>query len=148
MGKLNIILVGAPGSGKGTQSKLLFEKHKLPQISTGDILRQARQAGTKLGKQAQSYMDQGKLVPDELIMGLIEERLGQPEYARGWVLDGFPRTLAQAKALEGLLRLVGGSIHKVVVMDVPDPVIFERIVGRRSCTKCVSNSSRRPRSRR
>lgn len=136
MAKLNLVLVGAPGSGKGTQSKLLLERHGLPQISTGDILRQAVKAGTKLGLEAKEFMNQGKLVPDELIMGLIEERLGLPEFAKGWVLDGFPRTLAQAKALSGLLEQLHESISKVVVIDVPDEVIFERIVGRRTCTAC------------
>src|SRR5689334_4101703 len=101
---IHLILVGAPGSGKGTQSKLLLERHGLPQISTGDILRAAVKAGTKLGLEAKEYMNQGKLVPDRLIIGLIEERLGQPEFAKGWILDGFPRTLAQAKALQALLE--------------------------------------------
>jgi adenylate kinase len=133
---LNLILVGAPGSGKGTQSKLLLERHQLPQISTGDILRSAVKAGTPLGKKAQEFMNAGKLVPDELIMGLIEERLGHDEYAKGWVLDGFPRTLGQAKALTELLARIGQSITKVVVIDVPEQVIFERIVGRRTCTSC------------
>lgn len=134
--KLNIILIGAPGSGKGTQSQLLIDRHRLPQISTGDILRQAVKAGTKLGVAAKEYMNQGKLVPDELIVGLIEERLGHSEYARGFILDGFPRTLAQAEALETLLARIGERIHKVIVLDVPDEVIFERIVGRRTCTSC------------
>lgn len=131
---LNLILVGAPGSGKGTQSKLLLEHHGLPQISTGDILRAAVKAGTKLGLEAKDYMNQGKLVPDGLIIGLIEERLG--ELREGWILDGFPRTLAQAKALEALLVRIGMDITKVVVIDVPEAVIFERIVGRRTCTTC------------
>lgn len=133
---LNLILVGAPGSGKGTQSKLLLDRHGLPQISTGDILRQAVKSGTKLGLEAQQFMNKGKLVPDELIVGLIEERLGLPEYNRGWVLDGFPRTLAQAKALDGLLDQLRASITRVVVIDVLDEVIYERIVGRRTCTTC------------
>jgi adenylate kinase len=132
----NLILVGAPGSGKGTQSKLLLERHQLPQISTGDILRAAVKAGTPLGKKAQEYMNAGKLVPDELIMGLIEERLGQPELSKGFVLDGFPRTLNQAKALSALLEKLGQTITKVVVIDVDEQVIFERIVGRRTCTSC------------
>lgn len=136
MTALNLILVGAPGSGKGTQSKLLLDRHQLPQISTGDILRQAVKDGTKLGLEAKGYMNQGKLVPDELIVGLIEERLGLPEYAKGWVLDGFPRTLAQAKTLSSLLVRLGTAITKVVVIDVPDEVIYDRIVGRRSCPSC------------
>lgn len=130
---LNIILIGAPGSGKGTQSKLLIERQGLAQISTGDILRQAVAAGTKLGLEAKELMNQGKLVPDGLIMSLIEERLGQPAYAKGVILDGFPRTLGQAKALSELLTRTGSKINKVIVIDVPDAVIFERIVGRRTC---------------
>lgn len=133
---LNIILVGAPGSGKGTQSKLLIERHGLAQISTGDILRQERQQKTELGLQAQKFMDEGKLVPDELIMGMIEKRLGTPEYSKGFILDGFPRTLPQAQALAKLLEKTGDKIRRVVVIDVADGVIFERIVGRRTCTKC------------
>lgn len=130
---LNIILVGAPGSGKGTQSKLLIERYGVQQISTGDILRAAVKAGTKLGLEAKEFMNKGLLVPDALIMGLIEERLGHPEYERGFILDGFPRTLAQAKALSQLLEKVGSKIRRVIVIDVPDSVIFERIVGRRTC---------------
>lgn len=133
---LNIILVGAPGSGKGTQSKLLIERHGLAQISTGDILRQERQQKTELGLQAQKFMDEGKLVPDELIMGMIEKRLGTPEYSKGFILDGFPRTLPQAQALAKLLEKTGDEIRRVVVIDVADEVIFERIVGRRTCTQC------------
>jgi adenylate kinase len=133
---INIILVGAPGSGKGTQSKLLIERHGLAQISTGDILRQERAAKTELGVKAQAFMDNGALVPDELIMGMIEKRLGTPEYARGFILDGFPRTLAQAKALAVLLEKTSSKIRRVVVIDVPDAVIFERIVGRRTCVSC------------
>jgi adenylate kinase len=135
-GGLNVILVGAPGSGKGRQSKLLIERHGLQQISTGDILRAAVKAGTKLGLEAKEYMNKGLLVPDSLIMGLIEERLGQPEYAKGFILDGFPRTLAQAKALSALLEKHKMQIRRAVVLEVPDSVIFERIVGRRTCTQC------------
>lgn len=132
----NLMLVGAPGSGKGTQAKRLLEKYELPQISTGDILRQAVQDGTALGIEAKKFMDSGKLVPDALIMGLIEERLDKPEYQKGWVLDGFPRTLAQAEGLVGLLEKLGKSLTHVIVLDVPSSVIVARIVGRRSCPKC------------
>lgn len=133
---VNIILVGAPGSGKGTQSKLLIDRHGLAQISTGDILRTERNAKTALGLEAESYMNQGLLVPDGLIMRLIEQRLGKPEYAKGFILDGFPRTLAQATALQELLDRNHQKIRRVVVLDVPDEVIFERIVGRRTCKVC------------
>jgi adenylate kinase len=130
----NIILVGAPGSGKGTQAKLLLEKHGLPQLSTGDILRQAVKDGTELGRKAKGFMDAGRLVPDELMIGLIKERLVQPAYEDGWVLDGFPRTLAQAQALHATLDAVGKKVERVVVIDVPEEAIVERIAGRRSCT--------------
>ena len=132
----NLILVGAPGSGKGTQAKRLEEKYGLPQISTGDILRAAKRAGTPLGKEAQRFMDHGKLVPDELIVGIIAERLGEDDTQRGFVLDGFPRTLAQAKALDEMLDKTGAVLSKVVVIAVPDEAIVERITGRRSCKNC------------
>ncbi|MEQ9500888.1 MAG: adenylate kinase [Deltaproteobacteria bacterium] len=132
----NLILVGAPGSGKGTQAKRLEEKHGLPQISTGDILRAAKREGTPLGKQAQAYMDEGKLVPDELIVGIIEARLAQDDTKAGFVLDGFPRTVAQAEALDAMLAKNGSSLTKVIVIAVPDDAIVERITGRRSCKEC------------
>ena len=128
-----LILIGAPGSGKGTQAKRLIDRFGLVQISTGDILRAAVKAGTELGSQAKSFMDEGKLVPDDLIIGLIEERLTSSD---GWVLDGFPRTLAQAEALDAMLEKLGQKLTHVVVLDVPDEDIVERIVGRRSCPAC------------
>lgn len=132
----NIILVGAPGSGKGTQSKLLLERYGLPQISTGDILRQAVKDGTPLGLEAKRYMNAGELVPDRLIVGLIEARLKEPGYTHGWVLDGFPRTLAQAEALQEMLEQVKQKLERVIVIDVPGESLVERIAGRRSCTAC------------
>jgi adenylate kinase len=131
----NLILVGAPGSGKGTQSQLLLEKYGLPQISTGDILRQAVKDGTPLGAKAKPIMEAGHLVPDELIIGLIKERLGEAAYQKGFVLDGFPRTLAQAQALDGMLAELGKKLTRVFFLDVPEQVIERRIVGRRSCPK-------------
>lgn len=133
---LNLILVGAPGSGKGTQAKRLLEEFGLPQISTGDILRQAKHEGTPLGVQAKEYMDAGRLVPDELIVEIIRERLGQPDTRSGFVLDGFPRTLAQAKTLDEMLRDIGAELSRVLVMDVPEETIVGRITGRRSCRSC------------
>jgi adenylate kinase len=132
----NLMLVGAPGSGKGTQSKRLLETYGLPQISTGDILRQAVKDGTPLGAKAKPIMEAGGLVPDELIIGIIRERLGQPAYDKGFVLDGFPRTLAQANALDTVvLKQLGKKLSHVIVLDVPEDIIFRRIVGRRTCLK-------------
>ena len=136
MKKTNIIFVGAPGSGKGTQAQRLLERYGTPQISTGDILRQARKEGTALGKEAQKYMDAGKLVPDELIINLIQDTLGKGGFEKGWILDGFPRTLAQAEALDRMLGAAGEKVSSVLFLDVPAAVLLERIVGRRSCPKC------------
>lgn len=133
---LNTILVGAPGSGKGTQAKRIEADFSLPQISTGDMLRAARRAGTPLGKQAAEFMDAGKLVPDSLIIGLIEERLKEEDCKGGFVLDGFPRTLPQAEALSEMLDAAGLKIESVVVIDVPEEDIVGRITGRRSCKEC------------
>jgi adenylate kinase len=135
-GGLNLMLVGAPGSGKGTQAKRLVEKYNIPQLSTGDILRQAIKDQTALGIQAKEFMDAGKLVPDELIMGLIEERFGHADYQNGWILDGFPRTLPQAEGLSALLDRTGKKLKHVILLDVPGEAIVERIVGRRSCPGC------------
>lgn len=135
-GPLNLILVGAPGSGKGTQAQRLLEEHGLPQISTGDMLRQAQRDGTPLGLEAKGYMNAGQLVPDGLIVNLIKERLGQPDTKKGFVLDGFPRTVAQAEALDVMLKGTGTQLSAVVVIDVPDQAIVERITGRRSCKAC------------
>lgn len=132
----NLVFIGAPGSGKGTQAKRLLDKYGLLQISTGDILRQAVKDGTELGVKAKQFMDAGELVPDELIVGLIEARLGKDEYARGWVLDGFPRTLGQAQALDAMLERLAKKLTHVAVLEVPESLLVERIVGRRSCPAC------------
>ncbi len=151
MSGYRIIFVGAPGSGKGTQAQRLLERHGAQQISTGDILRQARKDGTALGEEAQKYMDEGKLVPDELIINLIKDTLGAGKFSSGWVLDGFPRTLAQAEALDRMLTAMGEKITHVVVLDVPAAVLLERIVGRRSCPKCGNSylleKTRKPRGK-
>lgn len=131
-----LILVGAPGSGKGTQAQRLLEVYGARQVSTGDILRQAVKDGTPLGTEAQTFMNAGKLVPDQLIIDLIRETLGKGGFASGWVLDGFPRTLAQAEALDGMLEALGETLGHVLVLDVPAQLLIERIVGRRSCPKC------------
>ena len=133
---INLILVGAPGSGKGTQAQRLVEKLGIPQISTGDMLRASVRQGTELGLAAKKFMDAGKLVPDDVIIGLIEERLKEADAKKGFVLDGFPRTVAQAEALDRMLAETGTRIDKVVVIEVPDELIVERITGRRSCKNC------------
>src|SRR5215470_7737906 len=133
---MNLILLGAPGAGKGTQSKLLQEKLKVPQISTGDMLRAARQAQTPLGLQAESFMNVGKLVPDEVVIGLIRERLSAPDCRDGFILDGFPRTVAQAEALKKLLGELGRKLDAVISLEVPEQVLLERLTGRRTCSQC------------
>ncbi|MCB9655502.1 MAG: adenylate kinase [Deltaproteobacteria bacterium] len=132
----NIILVGAPGSGKGTQAKRLLDAYGLQQISTGDMLRAARRAGTPLGERTQAYMDAGKLVPDELIIDLMRERLAASDVQHGFVLDGFPRTGAQAVALDRMLEGADKKLSHVFVVDVSDDVIVERITGRLTCPAC------------
>ena len=129
---MNLILLGAPGAGKGTQAELLIEKPGIPSISTGNMLREAIANGTETGLKAKSYMDNGLLVPDEVILGIVAERVAQPDCARGFILDGVPRTLAQAEALEAK----GVRIDHVVSIEIDDAVIEGRMTGRRVCTKC------------
>lgn len=128
---LRMILLGAPASGKGTQGAVLSSRFSIPKISTGDMLREARAAGSALGQKAQSYMDAGKLVPDEVVIGLVEERLAQPDAARGFILDGFPRTEPQATALEALLARHGTPLLAVIQIDVPREMLLERATLRR-----------------
>ena len=130
---MKIILLGAPGAGKGTVAKLLTELDGSVQISTGDILRGAVQAGTELGKQAKAFMNAGDLVPDELIMGIMGDRLQEPDCAKGFLLDGFPRTIPQAEALKVLLAGLGISLDMAVNLDVPREVILDRLTTRRTC---------------
>lgn len=125
-----LIFLGPPGAGKGTQAKILAEHVGIPHISTGDILRAALKAQTPLGIKAQSYMDKGDLVPDQLVQEMVEERLGQPDIAAGWILDGFPRTVKQAEFLSELLKLLDQPSVKVVNFDVPDDVVVERLLSR------------------
>ena len=129
---MKIILLGAPGAGKGTQSEIISRKLGIPTISTGNILRAAVKEGTPIGLQAKSYMDAGKLVPDEIIIGIIQERLAEPDCAGGFILDGVPRTIAQAEAIETM----GIRIDKVLELSVADDVIVNRMGGRRVCEKC------------
>lgn len=136
MNETNLVLVGAPGSGKGTQAKRLQEALGIPQISTGDMLRQAVREGSELGKQAGAYMSAGKLVPDPLLVNLIRHRIREDDASQGFILDGFPRTLPQAEALDAMLADAGRSLTRVVVMSVPDDAIVKRITGRRTCAHC------------
>lgn len=137
---MRIILLGPPGAGKGTQAKLLIERLQIPQISTGDMLRAAVKDGTPLGRQAKAYMDHGTLVPDEVIIGLVRERLQAPDCGRGYVLDGFPRTVAQAEALEKTLGELRLNLDHVLCLDVPSEDLVARIAGRRTCRQCGSMS--------
>ena len=129
---MNLVLFGAPGAGKGTQAKFIIDKYGIPQISTGDILRAAIANQTKLGLEAKSFMDAGKLVPDEVVNGLVAERLAQPDCEKGFIMDGFPRTVVQAKPLDEILAKLGKKIEKVIALNVPDSDIIERITGRRT----------------
>jgi len=130
---MNLILLGGPGAGKGTQAKLLIEKYKIPQISTGDILRAAVKEGTAMGKKAKEYMDAGKLVPDEVVIGIIEDRLKQADAQKGFILDGFPRTVPQAEALDATLKKMGSKIDNVVSIEVDEEELVTRLTGRRTC---------------
>jgi len=131
---MKLILLGAPGAGKGTVAKLLTKEDGSVQISTGDILRGAVQAGTELGKQAEAFMKAGDLVPDELIMGIMEKRLQEPDCAKGFLLDGFPRTIPQAEALKDLLGKLGITLDMAVNLEVPREVILDRLTTRRTCS--------------
>ena len=133
---MRIILLGAPGSGKGTQAQKLVEQFNIPQVSTGDLLREAVAAGTDLGKQAKAAMDAGELVSDDIVLGMIRERLAKPDADNGFILDGFPRNLAQAQSLDGLLEELGAPLDAAVLMDVDFDVLLKRLTGRRTCAGC------------
>lgn len=133
--KLNIVLFGPPGAGKGTQAKELINKYEIPQISTGDILRTAISNKTTLGLEAKKFMDEGNLVPDEVVNGLVKERLKNDDCQKGFILDGFPRTVEQAITLDEILTSLGKSVEKVIALDVPNSEIVERITGRRTSIK-------------
>jgi len=133
---MRIVLLGAPGSGKGTQAKLLEEKYRLPQISTGDMLREAVAAGSALGRQAKTAMDAGQLVSDEIVLGIIQERIARADARNGFILDGFPRNLQQAEALDQLLNGLGRPLHLALLVSVDVDALIQRLVGRRTCLSC------------
>jgi adenylate kinase len=133
---MKIIMLGAPGAGKGTQAKMLADKYEIPHISTGDIFRANIKEGTELGKKAKTYMDQGLLVPDELVCDLVVDRVQQDDCAKGYILDGFPRTIPQAEALDAALESLGQKIDYAVNVEVPDENIVKRMGGRRACVNC------------
>ena len=133
---LNIVLLGPPGAGKGTQAELIVKKYHIPQISTGDIFRANIKGGTELGKKAQSYLDKGELVPDELVVDLVRDRLNQDDCAGGFMLDGFPRTVFQAEELDKIMKEKNLSITKVLNIEVEASKLIDRIAGRRVCKAC------------
>ena len=133
---MKIVMLGAPGAGKGTQAKMIAAKYQIPHISTGDIFRANIKNGTELGKKAKSYMDQGLLVPDELTVDLVIDRLAQDDCKNGYILDGFPRTIPQAEALDAALAKLGEKMDYAIDLDVPDENIVSRMSGRRACTGC------------
>ena len=133
---MKIVMLGAPGAGKGTQAKMIAAKYQIPHISTGDIFRANIKNGTELGKKAKSYMDQGLLVPDELTVDLVIDRLAQDDCKNGYILDGFPRTIPQAEALDTALAKLGEKMDYAIDVDVPDENIVSRMSGRRACTGC------------
>ena len=133
---MKLVLLGAPGAGKGTQAKKLIEKYNIPQISTGDLLRAAVAAQSELGKEAKSFMDKGELVPDTVVLGMVEERLGQDDCQAGYILDGFPRNTAQAEALDEMLGQMDMALDAALSVDVPMDDLMKRLTGRRTCRDC------------
>lgn len=133
---MKIIMLGAPGAGKGTQAKRIAEKYSLPHISTGDIFRANIKNGTELGNKAKSYMDAGKLVPDEITIGMLIDRINEEDCSQGYVLDGFPRNLAQARSLDEALKKQNNKIDYAIDVEVPDENIIKRMGGRRACLNC------------
>ncbi|MEN2769093.1 adenylate kinase [Ornithinibacillus xuwenensis] len=133
---MNLLLMGLPGAGKGTQAEKISEKYNIPHISTGDMFRSAIKEGTELGKKAKSFMDQGALVPDEVTIGIVKERLSKADCEKGFLLDGFPRTIAQAEALQTLLSELNQEIDHVLHVNVPEEKLVERLSGRRICPTC------------
>jgi len=136
---MNLIFIGPPGAGKGTQAKRLIARYGIPQLSTGDILRKAVADGMALGKQAKGLMDAGKLVPDAIVNGIVDEALAGPSAAKGFLLDGFPRTVPQAEALDQMLQARGKSLNAVVLLEVPTQTLLDRLAGRETCPKCQTS---------
>ncbi len=136
---MNLIFLGPPGAGKGTQAKRLIARFGLPQLSTGDILRKAVADGTALGKKAKALMDAGKLVPDEIVNGIVDEALASPLAQKGFLLDGFPRTVPQAEALDQMLGRRGRKIDHVISIEVPTEVLVDRLAGRQTCPQCQTS---------
>ncbi|MED4456303.1 adenylate kinase [Metabacillus fastidiosus] len=135
---MNLVLMGLPGAGKGTQAERIVESYEIPHISTGDMFRAAIKEETELGLQAKSFMDKGELVPDEVTIGIVRERLGKNDCEKGFLLDGFPRTVAQADALEGILEDLDKKIDYVINIDVNKDILMDRLTGRRICKQCGS----------
>ena len=135
---MRIVLLGAPGSGKGTQAQRLQAKYGVPQVSSGDLLRDAVARGTELGRKAKSVMDAGQLVSDDIVLGLIRDRLRKPDAARGFILDGFPRNIDQANSLNALLKQLGQPVDAVLLLDVRRETLMQRLAGRRTCQTCGS----------
>jgi adenylate kinase len=133
--EMRIVLLGAPGSGKGTQAKKVMAEKSIPQVSTGDMLREASASGTRFGLQAKILMDAGNLVPDDVVLGIISERLAEPDAKNGFILDGFPRTIQQATDLEDLLDELGTPLDTAILMDVDFDILMKRLTGRRTCSK-------------
>ncbi|RSK25567.1 adenylate kinase [Bacillus sp. HMF5848] len=133
---MNLVLMGLPGAGKGTQAERIVEEYGIPHISTGDMFRAAMKDETELGLKAKSFMDKGELVPDEVTIGIVQERLGKDDCSEGFLLDGFPRTPAQADALEGILVELGKKLDYVINIEVDDSILMERLTGRRICKNC------------
>ncbi|MBI5097953.1 MAG: adenylate kinase [Nitrospirae bacterium] len=133
---MRLVLLGAPGAGKGTQAKKLIEKYRIPQISTGDILRKAVTDRTPLGKEAKSYMDKGELVPDSVVIGLVKERLAKDDCKEGFILDGFPRNTSQAQTLDGVLAMMNTPLTVALSVDVDKDDLMKRLTGRRTCRGC------------
>jgi adenylate kinase len=133
---VRVVMIGPPGAGKGTQARLLGERYGLPQVSTGDMLRDAQREGTALGREAKHYMDEGRLVPDDVVIGIVDQRLAADDTRRGFILDGFPRTVAQAEALDGMLARRGAALDVALAIDVPRADLVERLAGRLVCRSC------------
>jgi adenylate kinases len=136
---LNIVLLGPPGAGKGTQGVVLSKNYQIPHISTGDILREAVKSGTPMGVKAKMFMDKGELVPDEVVVGIVVDRLDQGDTKKGYILDGFPRTLKQAEELDAALIKISSGIDIALYFEIPENIAIERLTGRRVCKKCGAN---------